>query len=74
MVKDITIKARNAAGLFGQSSRAEIDGITEFSTKAASRHRQLKQQLQMALAIAENEPHTKYIDTMFLQVDAVLMV
>ena len=74
VVKDITIKARNSAGLVGQVAKAEIDGVMEFSTKAASRHRQLQQQLKMAIDLEEKEPGRKHIDTVFLQVSLLVQL
>jgi hypothetical protein len=70
-VKDITCKARNKAGLFGQQCVAvplEGDESVVYSTRAASRHQQIKLQLKNALQITENEPNQKHIDTIFLQV------
>lgn len=69
MVRDIVLKARNTAGLVGQVAKAEVEGATEFSTKAASRHRQLQQQLRMAIDLADKEPMRRHIDTVFLQVE-----
>jgi hypothetical protein len=67
-VKSIVIKARNTTGLLGQTSLAEVNGVSDFMTRACSRHLQLKTELRNMVDLAEREPNRKHVDTMILAV------